>query len=94
VSDWICNLTLEDHPLREMLQRGLVLKLNSDDPAYFGGYLNENYREVQRVLGLSQEQLVRIARNSFAASFLDASEKAALFARFDAYVAKDIPVAP
>jgi len=85
---------LEDHPLREMLERGLVVTLNSDDPAYFGGYLNENYREVQRVLGLSREQFVRMARNSFAASFLDASEKAALFARLDAYVAKEIPVAP
>jgi len=75
------------HPLREMLERGLVVTVNSDDPAYFGGYLNENYRAVQQALGLSRDQLVRIAGDSFRASFLDASEKAALLARLDAYVA-------
>jgi adenosine deaminase len=77
---------IQDHPLREMLERGLVVTLNSDDPAYFGGYLNENYRAAQRALGLTREQLARIARDSFRASFLDASEKAAFLARLDAYV--------
>jgi adenosine deaminase len=79
---------MEAHPLREMLERGLVVTLNSDDPAYFGGYLNENYRAVQRALGLSRDQLVRIAGDSFRASFLHASGKAALLARLDAYVAE------
>jgi adenosine deaminase len=78
---------MEAHPLREMLERGLVVTLNSDDPAYFGGYLNENYRAAQRALGLTREQLVRIAGDSFRASFVGASEKAALLARLDAYVA-------
>jgi adenosine deaminase len=78
---------LKAHPLREMLERGLVVTLNSDDPAYFGGYLNENYRAVERALGLGRDQLVRIAGDSFRASFLEASETAALLARLDAYVA-------
>jgi len=77
---------LKAHPLREMLERGLVVTLNSDDPAYFGGYLNENYRAAKRALGLTRDQLVRIAGDSFRASFLDASEQAALLARLDAYV--------
>jgi len=85
---------MEAHPLREMLERGLVVTLNSDDPAYFGGYLNENYRAAQRALGLSRDQLVRIAGDSFRASFLDASEKAALLARLDAYVAEAAAAAP
>jgi len=78
---------MKAHPLREMLERGVVVTLSSDDPAYFGGYLNENYRAAQRALGLTRNQLVRIAGDSFRASFLDASEKAALLARLDAYVA-------
>jgi adenosine deaminase len=82
---------MEAHPLREMLDRGLVVTLNSDDPAYFGGYLNENYRAAQRALGLTRDQLVGIAANSFRASFLDPSEKAALLAKLDAYVADASP---
>jgi adenosine deaminase len=82
------------HPLRAMLEHGLVVTLNSDDPAYFGGYLNENYRAAQQALGLTQEQLVRIAGDSFRAAFIDASEKAALLARLDAYVAGASAAAP
>jgi adenosine deaminase len=78
---------MEAHPLREMLEAGLLVTLNSDDPAYFGGYLNDNYRAAQRALGLTRDQLVRIAGDSFRASFLDTFEKAALLARLDAYVA-------
>jgi adenine deaminase len=59
------------HPLRRMLDQGLVVTLNSDDPAYFGGYLNENYRAVQRALGLGQAEIVEMARNGFTASFLE-----------------------
>jgi adenosine deaminase len=70
-----------------MLERGLVATLNSDDPAYFGGYLNENYRAVQRAHGLSRDELAHIAGNSFRASFLPEPQKAALLARLDAYVA-------
>jgi adenosine deaminase len=85
---------MKAHPLREMLERGVVVTLNSDDPAYFGGYLNENYRAAQRALGLTRDELIRIAGNSFRASFLPESEKAALLARLDAYLAPASAASP
>jgi len=78
---------IADHPLRAMLDKGLFATVNSDDPAYFGGYLNENYIAVQRALGLTDAELAQLARNSFNASFLPESEKRVLLARIDAYVA-------
>ena len=71
------------HPLRRMLDRGLFVTLNSDDPAYFGGYLNENYRAVQQALGLERAEIEAIGRNGFAASFLGAEEKQAAHAAYD-----------
>jgi adenosine deaminase len=76
---------LKRHPLRAMMERGLVVTVNSDDPAYFGGYLNENYRAIQRALDLGRDQLLRIARNSFEASFLGEREIRALVARLRDY---------
>ncbi len=76
---------LEDHPVPEMLRRGLHVTLNSDDPAYFGGYVNENYRRLAAATGLSREQVTLMARNSFEGSFLSPEEKAALIAEVDAY---------
>lgn len=61
---------LEDHPLLKMLTKGLMVTVNSDDPAYFGGYVNDNYIAVSKALKLDQEQVYLIARNSFNASFL------------------------
>ena len=75
------------HPLRKMLDLGLFATVNSDDPAYFGGYVNENYVAVGEALDLTREQLVRLARNSFEASFLDAPARAALLADLDAAAA-------
>ncbi|MCX6236710.1 MAG: adenosine deaminase [Bacteroidia bacterium] len=66
---------LEDHPLLNMLQKGLMVTINSDDPAYFGGYINDNYVAVSRALNLDKEQLYQIARNSFLASFLPESTR-------------------
>lgn len=60
------------------------MTINSDVPAYFGGYVNENYESVRDALGLSDEVLSRLARNSFEASFLPEPEKAALTAKLDA----------
>jgi len=60
---------VRDHPLRTMLQRGLNVTINSDDPAYFGGYINENYNAVAEALGLTKEELEQLAKNSFDASF-------------------------
>ena len=66
---------MADHPLKRMLDQGLFITLNSDDPAYFGGYLNENYKAVQQALGLGRHEITEIGRNGFAASFMSASEK-------------------
>jgi adenosine deaminase len=77
--------SLEAHPLRTMLEQGLCVTVNSDDPAYFGGYINENYRAVREALDLTEEHLVIIARNSFQASFLSTAAKKALIDKVDAY---------
>jgi adenosine deaminase len=61
--------TMHDHTLRTMLERGLKVTINSDDPAYFGGYVNENYAAAAEALGLTTDELQQIAQNSFEASF-------------------------
>ncbi len=66
---------LEDHPLKTMLQRGLVVCVNSDDPAYFGGYLNKNFIDTYLALNLTKEEIVKLAKNSFVASFMSIDEK-------------------
>ena len=66
---------LEDHNLKNILDKGLVAMVNSDDPAYFGGYLNANLIECQKSLNLSKEDVKRLVKNSFQASFLSKSEK-------------------
>ena len=75
------------HPLRTMMSKGLFVTVNSDDPAYFGGYVNENYEAVQRALGLSEQDLIELARNSFTAAFLPEEEKQLLLRRVDDYAA-------
>ncbi|HEX9701379.1 MAG TPA: adenosine deaminase [Rhodospirillales bacterium] len=72
------------HPLRRMLNRGLRVTVNSDDPAYFGGYINENYRAVADALDLDQHELYTLARNGFEAAFLPAEKKRKLIGRLDA----------
>ncbi|MDX1737352.1 MAG: adenosine deaminase [Alphaproteobacteria bacterium] len=62
---------MKDHPLRDMLEKGLNATINSDDPSYFGGYMNENFEAVDRALGLSVEEAVQLARNSITGSFAD-----------------------
>jgi len=66
---------LEDHPLRTMLRKGLRATVNSDDPAYFGGYADENYRRTARALGLTKAELAQLAKNSFLSSWLTDAEK-------------------
>lgn len=66
---------LEDHNLKQLLDSGLCVTINSDDPAYFGGYVGENFLQTQQALALSSEQIVTLARNSFAASFLSDEDK-------------------
>jgi len=69
---------MEDHSLARLLRRGLCVTVNSDDPAYFGGYLSENYRAAARALDLTAPEIVQLARNGVEASFLPAATKAAL----------------
>jgi adenosine deaminase len=78
---------LSHYPVRRMLQSGLLVTINSDDPAYFGGYVNENYLAVRDAIGLTREELITLARNSFEASFLDSNQKAAMIDKLNSYVA-------
>ncbi len=78
---------LREHPLKRMLDRGLFVTVNSDDPAYFGGYVGENYSAVQKALSLADSELRAIARNGFAASFMADEEKKKALAAFDRAVA-------
>ena len=68
---------MKQHPLKTLLERGLMVTVNSDDPAYFGGYINENYLVVTEALGLSRADLVQLAKNSIKGSLLSEKEKAA-----------------
>ncbi|CAD5377280.1 Adenine deaminase [Pseudomonas sp. OF001] len=75
---------LADHNLKALLDAGLKVTINSDDPAYFGGYVLENYRQTAEALGLSRDQLRRIARHSLEAAFVDDAERAPWLARLEA----------
>lgn len=66
---------LKDHPLKRMMELGLKPTINSDDPAYFGGQINQNYIEIQEALELTKEELFELAKNSFEYSFLDQKQK-------------------
>jgi len=84
----LCNVaSIDVHPIDRMLALGLRATINSDDPAYFGGYVNDNYRAAARGRGLGRDDLATLARNSFLGSFLGEEEKAAQIARLDAYLA-------
>lgn len=78
---------LADHNLKRLLDHSVRVMVNSDDPAYFGGYLTENYLEVQQALQLSRDDVIALARNGIEATFLDAEAKAQLLAELDRYVA-------
>ncbi|WP_425228040.1 adenosine deaminase [Sphingomonas sp.] len=84
----LCNVaSIDAHPIDRMLREGLRATINSDDPAYFGGYIAENYRAAAAARGLTRDDLVRLARNSFLGSFLPDADVAAHLARLDAYAA-------
>ncbi len=78
---------LEDHPIRRAMDAGLLVTVNSDDPSYFGGYINDNYTAVADAVGLSPGDIVTLAKNSFAASFLPDGDKQAHIDAVDAHVA-------
>ena len=75
---------LEDHNLKDLLDRGVRVTINSDDPAYFGGYVLDNYVAIADALGLSRDDLVTLARNSIEATFLAEDDKQILLAELAA----------
>lgn len=78
---------LKDHNLAQLLRAGIKVTINSDDPAYFGGYVLQNYLETAQALQLSRDELVQIARNSLEASFVSDAERAPWLARLEAVAA-------
>jgi adenosine deaminase len=78
---------LKDHNLLQLLRAGIVATVNSDDPAYFGGYVNDNYLQTFAALPLTRDDAWQLARNSFSASFLPAADKARHLAEVDRFFA-------
>lgn len=81
---------LRQHNLARLLRAGLCVTINSDDPAYFGGYMNSNFIATADALALSPAELAALARNSFTASFAPSEEKAKWLAELDAYLEANI----
>ncbi len=82
-----CVDTLAQHPLRDMMTAGLAVTVNSDDPAYFGGYVGENFEALHRGLGLTEEEAAELARSSIRGSFASSERKSELLELVDAWVA-------
>ena len=80
--------SLEMHPLKKAMQAGLVVTVNSDDPSYFGGYIGDNYKAIQKALNLQREDILELARNSFSASFIDDKSKQSAHDAIDAVAAQ------
>ncbi|MEM2952913.1 MAG: adenosine deaminase [Candidatus Bathyarchaeia archaeon] len=78
--------SMKEHPLKKMMEKGLIVTVNSDDPAYFGGYINDNYLMVQKAFNLNAQQLGELAKKSFYASFLDESKKQEMAAKVEKYL--------
>jgi adenine deaminase len=76
---------MKKHTLKTLLDAGVAVTVNSDDPAYFGGYVNENYIAVAEALELGEQDLYTLARNSLEASFVDAPQRRAMVGKLDAY---------
>ena len=74
---------LADHNLPRLLKAGLKVMINSDDPAYFGGYVNENYTQLFAATGMGADEAYQLARNSLEASFASDAQKSEWIARLD-----------
>ena len=74
---------MEEHNLQSMLSKGLLVTVNSDDPAYFGGYVNDNYLAVQKSLSLTDNDIYQLVKNSFLASFIDENLRADYLQQLD-----------
>ena len=79
---------MTNHPIKKMLDLGLKATVNSDDPAYFGGYINENFKAVAQALGLIKDELYLLARNSFEVSFASEQRKEEMIELLDNYFNK------
>ena len=79
---------LRAHNLKQLLDRGLLVTVNSDDPAYFGGYVADNFRDTAAALGLRREQLLTLARNSFVASFVSEEQRRAYLGDVERFAAQ------
>jgi adenosine deaminase len=77
--------TLESHPLKVLMEKGVVVTVNSDDPAYFGGYINENYLEISRALSLTKDEIVLLAKNSVMSSFESQENKIRMVEKIDMF---------
>lgn len=85
----LCVVTdLRQHPLKRMLDIGLRATCNSDDPAYFGGYIADNFVRTAEAVNLTRNDIVQLARNSFTGSFLDSPSIERHVAAIDAYAAQ------
>lgn len=88
ISNTLLNIfSAQNHPLKQLLSAGLNVSLHSDDPAFFGGYINENYAYAHTKMGLMREQLVQCARNSLSSSFADDEEKEKMLAALERFIA-------
>lgn len=76
---------LENHPLKKMMNKNLLVTINSDDPSYFGGQLNDNYLRLAKALSLTTDDIYQLAKNSFTASFLSDTEKQNYIKQVDDY---------
>jgi adenosine deaminase len=79
---------MKQHNLKQMIDLGLGVTVNSDDPAYFGGYIEENFLALHQAQGLTSEDIYKLARNAFNASFLDPAQKKKYLNELDAFVSK------
>jgi adenosine deaminase len=80
--------TMQEHTLKQLLNRGLCITINSDDPAYFGGYMTGNFQTSQEGLKLTDLDLYQLAKNSFEASFLSPTEKEKFYQELDSFIAQ------
>ncbi|MBI3590780.1 MAG: adenosine deaminase [Candidatus Melainabacteria bacterium] len=81
---------LEEHNLKELLDYGVLVTVNSDDPAYFGGYIGDNFLSIQESLALKKEDIYKLAKNSFEASFLNIKEKQSMLKKLDSFVTEGV----
>ncbi|OHT11903.1 Adenine deaminase [Tritrichomonas foetus] len=78
--------SLEEHPIKKFLDAGILASINSDDPSFFRGYINDNYIQTQKALNLSRDDIIKIAKNSFISSYLSDEEKQKGIEMIDEYV--------